>query len=101
MLDHSGPIEEAQQPVGVLNADVLSIDDLKRRDGLRGKKATCLWLYNLPRLVPTHVVEPAGKWVDAGQKTGKRRGRHRSTKDRSRTFPGIAAAMADQWGSLP
>lgn len=65
------------------------------------RKATCLWLYNLPRLVPTHVVEPAGKWVDAGQKTGQRRGRHRSARDRSRTFPGIAAAMAEQWGDLP
>ena len=64
------------------------------------KKATCLWLYNLPRLTPTDVVEPTGKWVDAGGKVGQRRGKHRSAKERSRTFSGIAAAMADQWGRL-
>ena len=65
------------------------------------QKATCLWLYNLPRLVPTDIVEPIGKWVDAGEKTGQRKGKHRSSKDRSRTFAGIAAAMADQWGGIP
>jgi hypothetical protein len=65
------------------------------------QKATCMWLYNLPRLIPTKIVEPAGKWVDAGEKIGQRRGKHRSSKERSKTFPGIAAAMADQWGSLP
>jgi len=64
------------------------------------QKATCLWLYNLPRLFPTKIVEPNGKWVDAGEKVGQRRGKHRSSRDRSRTFPGVAAAMAAQWGSL-
>ena len=64
------------------------------------KKATCLWLYNLPRLVPTNIVAPGGKWVDAGEKVGQRRGKHRSSKERSKTFPGVAAAMAEQWGAL-
>ena len=64
------------------------------------QKATCLWLYNLPRLTPTNIVESRGKWVDTGKKPGKMRGKHRAPKDRSRTFPGIAAAMADQWGGL-
>lgn len=64
------------------------------------QKATCLWLYNLPRLISTKIVEPNGKWVDAGEKVGQRRGKHRSSRDRSRTFPGVAAAMAAQWGSL-
>jgi site-specific DNA-cytosine methylase len=60
------------------------------------QKATCLWLYNLPRLVPTNVVVPEGHWVD----TGSTKGIHRDPKKRALTFPGIAAAMAAQWGGL-
>lgn len=68
-------------------------------------KTTCLWLRNLPRLKPTKIVEkekpfvyPDGrkfpKWM---LKThGPERGR-----ERSRTFEGIAEAMANQWGRLP
>lgn len=62
-------------------------------------KKTCLWLKNLPPLQPTEVVEltyyvtPNGRKYTAGwYKTP------RNSIARSRTFPGIAAAMADQWG---
>lgn len=54
-------------------------------------KATCLWLKNLPLLQPTNIVE------------GRQQRLHRlpPSKDRaklrSKTFPGIAEAMADQW----
>jgi hypothetical protein len=54
-------------------------------------KATCLWLKNLPPLVPTNIVE------------GREARVHRMPpgpdrwKERSRTFSGIAMAMADQW----
>ena len=69
-------------------------------------KTTCLWLKHLPTLFATDLVVPEGKWVnstyhraikqnDAWAKSGKR-----SQKERSKTFPGIAAAMAEQWGSL-
>jgi hypothetical protein len=58
------------------------------------QKKTCLWLYGLPRLTPTKIVQPVHHWVD----TGTTRGMCRSSKDRSRTFPGIARAMAEQWG---
>ena len=57
-------------------------------------KATCLWLHNLPPLVPTSVVP------------GREARVHRMPpgpdrwKARSRTFPGIAAAMAAQWGNV-
>jgi len=62
-------------------------------------KATCLWLKNLPPLAPTDIVEPVRKydgkrwrtWVDAGAKA-------HTSKCRSKTFPGIAKAMAEQWG---
>jgi hypothetical protein len=55
-------------------------------------KATCLWLKGLPELVPTNIVEGReGKvWRMA---PGPNR-----AKDRSRTYEGIAKAMAEQWG---
>lgn len=62
------------------------------------KKATCLWLYGLPRLTPTELIKPTGKWVDCGTKPGQERGKTRNSHDRARTFPGIANAMAAQWG---
>lgn len=57
-------------------------------------KATCLWLKNLPKLTPTDIVEGRVARVHR-EPPGPDR-----WKNRSRTFEGIAAAMADQWGSL-
>ena len=54
-------------------------------------KATCLWLYGLPKLIPTNVVEGREHRVWK-LPPGKNR-----AKERSKTFPGIAAAMAAQW----
>lgn len=62
-------------------------------------KRTCLWLKGLPKLVPTKVVEPTGYWVQrSGQRAKGFTGGHRDPKMRSKTFPGIAEAMAEQWG---
>lgn len=68
------------------------------------KKRTCLWLKGLPPLMPTAVVQPEGLWVGA---TSSRKDAHvysryalksnRNQKTRSKTFPGIARAMAEQW----
>ena len=68
------------------------------------RKATCLWLKGLPELVPTNIVEPRiikyknGKGTDSpwhietmGLPPKER------AKMRSKTFPGIAKAMAEQW----
>jgi len=57
-------------------------------------KATCLWLDNLPALVPTNIVEgrKSRVWYES---PGPDR-----WKNRSRTLQGIADAMAEQWGSL-
>ena len=55
-------------------------------------KATCLWLKGLPKLRPTNVVEGREARIHR-MPPGPERG-----KERSRTYPGIAAAMADQWG---
>tara|TARA_R110001583_G_scaffold137118_1_gene288801 strand:- start:280 stop:864 length:585 start_codon:yes stop_codon:yes gene_type:complete len=60
------------------------------------RKKTCLWLKGLPEITPTNLVSTAestkiaGNWFNAGGKDRQ--------KNRSKTFPGIAAAMADQWG---
>ena len=71
------------------------------------KKRTCLWLRGLPNLVKTNVVEPKGLWVGSTSgrdgctgriKTGYTLPSHRDAKTRAKTFPGIAAAMAEQWG---
>lgn len=58
-------------------------------------KRTCLWLKNLPDLQPTDVVDGRGQSVARCPPGADR------WKFRSRTFTGIAEAMADQWGSLP
>jgi hypothetical protein len=58
-------------------------------------KATCLWLKNLPPLVPTNIVEGRTPRVHHASPGPDR------WKERSRTLQGIAEAMADQWGSLP
>lgn len=60
------------------------------------KKRTCLWLRGLPNLTPTGTLDG----------TTARDSVHRASpgpdrwKERSRFFPGLAAAMADQWGSM-
>lgn len=73
--------------------------------GENASKATCLWLRGLPPLIPTQYVEPRmvnGKprWAnqtDGGQnKLGP--SEHRET-ERSRTYPGVARAMATQWSN--
>jgi hypothetical protein len=57
-------------------------------------KATCLWLKNLAPLRPTNIVEGRTQRVHR-MSPGPNRWR-----ERSRTFQGIADAMADQWGNL-
>lgn len=68
-------------------------------------KRTCLWLKGLPLLKPTNIItEGIQPYVNGGSKdahgtyrrfTGRN---ERDPKTRSKTFPGIAAAMAEQWG---
>jgi hypothetical protein len=60
-------------------------------------KATCLWLKNLPKLKPTAIVAGREQRI---WRMGKRKGIDRG-KERSRTYAGIAEAIAEQWGSLP
>ena len=67
-------------------------------------KATSLWLVNLPLLHGTGLPKPDNAAMFGVTPSGKARTWEdtfsRSAKVRSKTFPGIAAAMAEQWGSL-
>lgn len=70
-------------------------------------KKTCLWLKGLPHLVPTEYVSEHRPFCSSGSYSishdPKYKGSSRvggSAKSRSKTFPGIANAMAEQWGAL-
>lgn len=78
--------------------------------GDHARKKTCLWLKNLPVLKPTYIVS-AGEITSGGFSIGAsanyardekgkiiRWNDPRTKKIRSKTFPGIAKAMAEQWG---
>lgn len=67
-------------------------------------KKTYLWLKGLPTLSPTEIVEPVGPYVCGNSEIWKKQaargivyGKEKSAKHRSKTFPGIAKAMAEQW----
>lgn len=66
-------------------------------------KTTCLWLKNLPPLKPTKMCGRIAHFLPSNT-GGKKRGQSANKgivtggKDASKTFPGIATAMADQWG---
>lgn len=80
--------------------------------GHRARKTTCLWLKGLPPLKPTNIVDPGqilpggfsvGASADSAKdKNGKPLSWNdpRTAKERSKTFSGIAAAMAEQWGGM-
>lgn len=67
-------------------------------------KKTCLWLKGVTELHPSNVVKPICSWVSGGSKKSDGTPREnkgtgiRDAKTRSKTFPGVAKAMADQWG---
>lgn len=56
-------------------------------------KATCLWLKGLPLLTPTNIVDGREPRIANMPQTKNR------AKERSRTYQGIADAMAEQWGT--
>ena len=93
----SAPVDRiaVENPVSILSSRVRRPDQVIQpwMFGHGETKATCLWLKNLPALRPTNVV--AGREARVHRMApGPNRWR-----ERSRTFAGIAAAMADQWGA--
>lgn len=102
MLLMSAPIEKIviENPISIISTHIRKPDQIIQPYffGHQESKKTCLWLKNLFLLVPTNMVKPV--WVMSGGKryspTHARTGKG-SWKERSRTFTGIAAAMAEQW----
>lgn len=96
LLDAPIPRIALENPVSVISSRIRKPDQTIQpwQFGHGETKATCLWLTGLPPLVPTDIVEgrEARVW-----KMGPSPERWR---ERSRTFPGIAAAMAAQWGAV-
>lgn len=95
-----------ENPVSIISSRIRKPDQIIQpyEFGHDASKKTCLWLKGLPKLVPTQYVEPRiveGKkrWsnqTDSGQnRLGPSEDRW---KERSKTYQGIADAMAAQWG---
>lgn len=82
-----------ENPVSVISSNIRKADQTIQpwQFGHGEQKATCLWLKNLPKLVPTNIV-PGRE-----QRIWKLGPSPERWKERSKTFPGIAEAMADQW----
>lgn len=66
-------------------------------------KRTCLWLKGLPNIEPTKIMKNKGdRYVRKdGSSSNSKWYAKASPKERSKTFPGIAKAMAEQWGGSP
>lgn len=66
-------------------------------------KKTLLWERGVPALIPTNIVTPERTWCPSGSYSKQHCERHRGmfttdrAKNRAKTFPGIAKAMAEQW----
>lgn len=85
-----------ENPVSVISTQIRRPDQILQpwQFGHGETKATCLWLAGLPPLRPTDVVNGRAPAVWS---TPERKSR---VRDRSRTYPGVAAAMAAQWGRV-
>lgn len=91
------PIEKIalENPISVISTKIRKPDQIVQpwMFGHGETKATCLWLKNLPKLVPTNIVDGREARVHR-MSPGKDR-----WKKRSITYQGIAEAMAQQWGA--
>ena len=100
-----------ENPIGIMSSHYRKPDQIIQpyQFGDHARKSTCLWLKGLPKLIPTDIVDP-GEIVRGGFSVGAslnyardENGKiipwndPRTAKIRSKTFPGIARAMAEQW----
>lgn len=94
-----------ENPVSVISSKIRKPDQIIQpyQFGHGAMKTTCLWLKNLPKLVPTKIVEPEYVITKKGEKYPKwsydtfRLPKEIRAKERSKTFAGIAEAMSNQW----
>ena len=107
LLDAPIPRIALENPISVISTRIRKPDQIIQPYwfGDTARKATCLWLKNLPPLEKTNVVEPDiytcknGKTFSRDYMVALSAGKNRGHL-RSRTYAGIAAAMATQWGEL-
>ena len=111
------PIEKIaiENPISVISTQIRKPDQIIQpyQFGDKAQKTTCLWLKNLPHLKPTKIVEK-GEFIEfVDKKTGKKKRQPKWYYDalqkaknnderrtlRSKTFPGIAKAIAKQWSA--
>ena len=102
----NAPIDKIaiENPVGIMSSKWRKPDQIIQpwQFGDEAQKTTCIWLKNLPKLLPTKIVSK-GEMKVGIRKNGKPYkmpkwySDNKSGKIRSKTFPGIAKAMANQW----
>lgn len=94
----NAPIEHIaiENPISIISSRIRKPDQIIQpwQFGHGETKATCLWLKGLPKLQPTNIVEGREQRVHKMPPSPDR------WRERSRTFAGIAQAMAQQWGRL-
>ena len=112
MVNAPIPKKAIENPIGIMSTKYRKPNQIIQpwQYGDKAQKSTCLWLEGLPNLIPTNVVEK-GEFVEFVSKKGVKKRQpkwyfdalkkaktpqERSTL-RSKTFPGIAKAMATQW----
>ena len=85
-----------ENPISVISSRIRNPDQIIQpwQFGHGETKATCLWLKNLPKLEPTNVVDGRDRKIWKLPPSPDR------WKLRSKTYQGIADAMAEQWGNL-
>ena len=97
-----------ENPIGVMSSRYRKADQTIQpyQFGDPHRKSTCLWLKGLPKLEPTKIVEPEivvyknGKGTDSPwHMDSMKLPKEERSRFRSKTFPGIAKAMAEQWSN--
>lgn len=96
MINADCPSICVENPISIMSTRYRKPDQIIQpwQFGHGETKATCLWLKNLPKLIPTNIVDGREARVHK-EPPGPDR-----WKNRSRTYAGIASAMASQWGIL-
>ena len=113
----NAPIEHIaiENPISVISSHIRKPDQIVHpyMFGDKASKSTCLWLKNIPKLIPTDIVEK-GEFVEWIGKNGKKKRQPKWYYDalakaknpeerrtlRSKTFQGMADAIADQWSRV-
>lgn len=96
LLDCKIPRIALENPISIISSRIRKPDQIIQpwQFGHGETKATCLWLKNLPALVPTDIVSGREHRIHKMPPSKDR------WRERSRTFQGIADAMASQWGII-